>query len=125
MNTYNDSFFKKNGVVTEVKPQILNGLEYQRAIHDEELTNLAIAHPMGAHLGWILLQRVCAFVEFMITDLDKVWYEYVERGGDIQPAEAFLMVCAVMRQIFREFRKVRQHGAAVAQWVCTLCSFVL
>jgi hypothetical protein len=53
----------------------------------------------------------------MITALDNVWSEYLLRSGDIQPADAFLMFCAIMRHIFREFRKVRQHGAAVIQQV--------
>jgi hypothetical protein len=53
----------------------------------------------------------------MITSLDNVWSEYLSRGGDIQPAEAFLMCCAIMRQICREFRKVQQHGAAAIQQV--------
>jgi hypothetical protein len=63
----------------------------------------------------LLLQRSCAFVEFMITVLNNVWSEYLSRGGDIQSDEAFLMFCAIMRQIFREIRKVRQHGAAAIQ----------
>jgi hypothetical protein len=104
-------------VNTGVKTQILSGLEHQRAIHDEVLTALTVTHPVGAQLGRLLLQRYCAFVEFMITALDNVWSAYLSRGGDIQPAEAFLMFCAIMRQIFREFRKVRQHGAAAIQQV--------
>jgi hypothetical protein len=113
--TYKDWCCNENGVNTSVKTQILSGLEHQRAIHDEVLTNLAVTHPVGAQLGRLLLQRSCAFVEFMITSLDNVWYEYLSRGGDIQPAEAFLMFCAIVRQIFREFRKVRQHGVAAIQ----------
>jgi hypothetical protein len=115
--TYKDWFCNENGVNTGVKTQILSGLEHQCAIHDEVLTNLAVTHPVGAQLGRLLLQRYCAFVEFMITALDNVWSEYLSRGGDIQPAEALLMFCAIMRQIFREFRKVRQHGAAAIQQV--------
>jgi hypothetical protein len=72
-------------------------LEHQRDIHDEVLTNLSVTHPVGAQLGRFLLQRSCAFFEFMITALDNVWSEYVSRGGDIQPAEAFLVFCAIMR----------------------------
>jgi hypothetical protein len=53
----------------------------------------------------------------MITALENVWSEYLSRGGDIQPADAFLMFCAITRQIFREFRKVRHHGAAAIQQV--------
>jgi hypothetical protein len=53
----------------------------------------------------------------MITALDNVWSEYLSRRGDIQPAEAFLMFCAIMQQIFREFRNVRQHGATAIQQV--------
>jgi hypothetical protein len=53
----------------------------------------------------------------MITALDNVWSEYLSRGGDIQPAEAFLVFCTIIRQICREFRKVRQHGAAEIQQV--------
>jgi hypothetical protein len=102
-------------VNTGVKTQILSGLEHHRAIHDEVLTNLLVTHPVGAHLGRLLLQRSCAFVEFMITALDNVWSEYLSRGGYIQPDEAFLMFCAIMRHIFREFRKVRQHSAAAIQ----------
>jgi hypothetical protein len=115
--TYKDWFCNENGVKTGVKTQMLSGLEHQRDIHDEVLKILSATHPVGAQLGWLLLQRSCAFVEFMITALDNVWSEYLSRGGGIQPAEAFLMFCAIMRQIFREFRKVRQHGAAAIQQV--------
>jgi hypothetical protein len=104
-------------VNTGVKTQILSGLEHQCAIHDEVLTNLAVTHPISDQLGRLLLQRSCAFVEFMIIALDNVWSEYLSRGSDIQPAEAFLMFCAIMRQIFREFRKAQQHGAAEIQQV--------
>jgi hypothetical protein len=115
--THKDWFCDENGVNTGVKTQILSGLEHQRAIHDEVLTNLTVTHPVGAQLGRLLLQRSCAFVEFMVTALDNVWSEYLSRGGDIQPVEAFLMFFAIVRQIFREFRKVRQHGAAAIQQV--------
>jgi hypothetical protein len=115
--TYKDWFCIENGVNTDVKTHILSGLEHQRDIHDEVLTNLAVSHPVGAQLGRLLLQRSCAFVEFMITALGNVWSEYLSRGGDIQPADAFLMFCEIMRQIFREFRKVRQHGATEIQQV--------
>jgi hypothetical protein len=71
--TYKYLFCNENGVNTGVKTQILSGLEHQRAIHDEVLTNLSFTHPVGAQLGRLLLQRSCAFVEFMITALDKVW----------------------------------------------------
>jgi hypothetical protein len=100
---------------TGVKTQILSGLEHQRAIHDEFLTNLAVTHLVGAQFGRLLLQRSCAFVEFIITALDNFWSQYLSMGGDIQPTEALLMFCAIMRQIFREFRKVGQHGAAAIQ----------
>jgi hypothetical protein len=100
-----------------VNTHILSGLEHQRAIHDEVLTNLSVTYPVGAQLGWLLLQRSYAFVEFMITALDNFWSEYLSREGDIQPDEAFLMFCAIMHQIFREFRKVRQHGAAAIQQI--------
>jgi hypothetical protein len=99
--TYKDWFCNENGVNTGVKTQILSGMEHQRAIHDEVLMNLAVTHPVGAQLGRLLLQSSCAFVEFMITALDNVWSEYLSRGGAIQPTEAFLMFCAIMRQIFR------------------------
>jgi hypothetical protein len=104
-------------VNTGVKTQILSGLENQHAIHDEFPTNLAVTHPVGAQLGRLLLQHSCAFVESMITALDNVWSEYLSRDSDIQPADAFLMFCAIMRHIFRDFRKVRQHGAAAIQQV--------
>jgi hypothetical protein len=125
--TYKDWFCNENGVNTGVKTQILSGLEHQRAIHDEVHKNLSVTHPVGAHLGQFLLQRSCAFVEFMRTAIDSFWSEYLSRGGDIQPAEAFLVFCAIMRQIFREFRKFRQHGdsaiqqGSVAQRVVTTC----
>jgi hypothetical protein len=115
--TYKDWFCNENWVNTGVKTQILSGLEHQRAIDDEVLTNLAVTHPVDAQLGRLLLQHSCALVELMITALDNVWSEYLSRGGDIRTTEAFLMFCAIMRQIFREFRKVRQHGAAALQQV--------
>jgi hypothetical protein len=63
-------------VNTGVKTQILSGLEHQRAIHDEVMTNLLVIHPVGAQIGRLLLQRSCAFVdEFMITAFDNIWSE--------------------------------------------------
>jgi hypothetical protein len=49
--TYKDWFCNENGVNTGAKTHILSGLEHQRAIHDEVLTNLAVTHPVGAQLG--------------------------------------------------------------------------
>jgi hypothetical protein len=37
----------------------------------------------------------------------------LEPFGEIQPTEAWLIICAVVRQLFREFRNVRRPGAAV------------
>jgi hypothetical protein len=51
----------------------------------------------------------------MITVWDNVWSKYLARAGDIQSAEVFLMFCAIMRQIFRDFQKVRQYVAAAIQ----------
>jgi hypothetical protein len=75
VKTYKDWFCNENGFNNGVKTHILSGLEHQRAIHDEVLTSLAVTHPVGAQLGRLLLQRSCAFVEFMITFLDNVWSE--------------------------------------------------
>jgi hypothetical protein len=102
-------------VNTGIKTQILSGLEHQRAIHDEVLMNLSVTHPVGPQLSRLLLQLSCAFVEFIITALDNVWSEYLSIVGDIQPDEAFLVFCASMRRIFREFRKVCQHDATAIQ----------
>jgi hypothetical protein len=70
--TYKNWFCNENGVMTGFKPHILIQLEYQRAIHDEVLTNHSVTHPVGAQLGQLLLQRSCAFVEFIITDLHNI-----------------------------------------------------
>jgi hypothetical protein len=72
-----DWFCNENEVMNGFKPQILIGLEYQSAIHDEVMTNLSVTHPVGAQLGRILLQRSCAFFEFMITALDNVLSKYL------------------------------------------------
>jgi hypothetical protein len=96
--TYKDLFCNENGVNTGVKTHILSGLEHQRAIHDEVLTNMLATHPVGAQLGRVLLQRSCAFAEFMIIALDNVWSEYLSIVGGIKTAEAFLIFCAVCRQ---------------------------
>jgi hypothetical protein len=77
--TYKEWFCNENGVNTGVKTHILSGLEHQRAIHDEVMTNLSVTHPVGARLGRVLLQRSCAFVEFIITSLNNVWLEYLSR----------------------------------------------
>jgi hypothetical protein len=70
--TCKDWFCNENGVNTGVKTQILSGLEHQCAIYDKVLANLSVTHPVDAHFGRLLLQRSCAFVEFMINALDKV-----------------------------------------------------
>lgn len=50
---YIDWFCNENGVNTGVKPQILSGLEYQRAIHNEVLTNLSAMYCSSAlALSW-------------------------------------------------------------------------
>jgi hypothetical protein len=60
--TYIDWFCNDNGVNAGVKTQILSGLEHQRAIHDEVLTNLAVTHPVGNQHGESvasMLLRLC------------------------------------------------------------------
>jgi hypothetical protein len=91
-------FANENGVKTGVNTHILSGLEHQCEILDEVLKNLLFT-----------------FVEFMTTTLNNVWSEYLARGGGIQPAEAFLVFCAIMQHVFREFRNFRQHGTAAIQ----------
>jgi hypothetical protein len=60
-----------------------------------------------------LLQRSVDFATLLLGMIDTMWNEYASRSGEIQPTEAWLVICAVVRQLFREFRNVRRPGAAV------------
>jgi hypothetical protein len=72
-------------VNTGIKTHILSGLEHERAIHDEVLTNLSVTHPVGAQLGRLLLQLSCALVEFMVTDLDFFGQNTCQEEGIFNP----------------------------------------
>jgi hypothetical protein len=37
--------------------------------------------------------------------------EHAARRGKVKPEESWLQICSIVRQIFRELRKVRQKGA--------------
>jgi hypothetical protein len=61
-----------------------------------------------------LLSRSFDFATLLLGMIDStMWNGYASRSGEIQPTEAWLVICAIVRQLFREFRNVRRPGAAV------------
>jgi hypothetical protein len=60
--TYKDCFYNDNGVMTGVKPRILEDIENQRAVHDTILDNLGYTHTDGAAMGRKLLYCSCNFL---------------------------------------------------------------
>jgi hypothetical protein len=110
---YSEWFDNSEGIPTGIKPRILEGLATQRAIYEEAIRELAYTHPVGAAMASQLLQRSYDFAIMLLGLIDTMWNEYMSRSGEITPAEAWLVICAVIRQLFREFRSVRRPGAAV------------
>jgi hypothetical protein len=110
--TYKDWFFNHDGIMTGVKPGIMSGIDYQRAVREEILNNLTLTHPVGATLGRNLLQRSGNFKEVLMSTMDNIWTNYQARYSEVMPAGAFSVLCAIIGQVQREFCKVRQHGAA-------------
>jgi hypothetical protein len=129
--TYNEWFFNDDGVMTRAKPRIMSGIAYHRSVHGEILNNLALTHPVGAGLGWNLLQRSCNVNEVKITTMYNIWTEYQAHYSEVMPVEAFSLLCTILGQIHREFRKVRQHGSAAIQqgsdthWICAIWWYAL
>jgi hypothetical protein len=50
-----------------------------------------------------------------MTTMKNIWTEYQAYYGEVIPTEAFSMFCAILIQVHREFRNVRQHQAAAIQ----------
>ena len=48
----------------------------------------------------------------LLSAVETTWNERSGRSGKVPLAEAWLMICAVARQLFRELRDVRRPGAA-------------
>jgi hypothetical protein len=110
---YTEWFDNSEGIPTGTKPRIQEGLATQKAVYEEAIRELAYTHPVGAAMASKLLQRSFDFATLLLGMIDTMWNEYASRSGEIQPSEAWLVICAVVRQLFREFRNVRRPGAAV------------
>jgi hypothetical protein len=110
---YSEWFDNSVGMATGVKPRIQDGLATQKAVYEEAIRELACTHPAGAAMASKLLQRSFDFATLLLAMMETMWNEYAGRSGDVQPTEAWMIICAVVRQVFREFRNVRRPGAAV------------
>jgi hypothetical protein len=110
---YSDWFDNSTGIPTGTKQQIVEGLETQFAVYDEAIRVLGYTHPVGAALSSHLLQRASDFSNLILSVVDTMWSEYLGRHGAVGQEEAWLVICAVIRQLFRELRGVRRPGAAI------------
>jgi cell division protein FtsB len=106
-------FDNLSGVTTGVKARIEEGLSTQTAACEEAIRELAYTHPVGAAMASRMLQRSCAFAAKLLGLMETMWNECSGRSGEVQPSEAWLVICAMVRQLFRELRDVRRPGAAV------------
>ena len=109
---YSDWLNNTEGIPTGVKPRILEGLETQRDTYGEVIRGLEYSHPVGAKVAAQLLQKSIEFAGILLGVIDSMWTEYAARGSEVQPAESWLIICAVVRQLFRELRNVRRPGAS-------------
>jgi hypothetical protein len=112
-STYKEWSDNSVGIATGIKPRILEGLETQKAVYEEAIRELAYTHAAGAAMTSQLLQRSMDFATALLGMIDTMWNEYSSRSTEIQPSEAWQIICAVVRQLFREFRNVRRPGAGV------------
>jgi hypothetical protein len=110
---YAEWFDNSTGVTTGVRARIEEGLSTQTAVYEEAIRELAYSHPVGAAMASKMLQRSGSCATKLLGLMETMWNEYSGRSGEVLPSEAWLMICAVVRQFFRELRDVRRPGAAV------------
>ena len=110
---YSEWFDNSSGIPTGIKPRILEGLSTQMDVYQEAIRELAYSHPVGAAMAKLLLQRAYDFAILLLGLIDTMWNEYSSRSGEVSKEEAWLIICALVRQLFREFSTVRRPGAAV------------
>jgi hypothetical protein len=104
---YSEWFDNSEGIPTGIKPTIEEGLAMQKTVYEEVIRDLAYTHPVGAAMASQLLQRPSDFAIRPLGMIYTMWNEYSSWAGEIQSTEAWLVICAVVRQLFREFRNVR------------------
>jgi hypothetical protein len=110
---YADWFDNSNGIPTGIKQQIVEGLDTQMAVYDEAIRVLEYTHPEGAAVATKMLQRSFDCAIIVLNLVDTMWSEYLGRSGEVGKEEAWIVISAVIRQFFREFRGVRRPGAAI------------
>jgi hypothetical protein len=110
---YSEWFDNSTGIPTGIKQQIIEGLDTQMAVYEEAIREMSYGHPVGAEMSSRLLRRAFDFGSFLLSLLDTMWTEYQGRSGEVGKEEAWLIICAVVRQLFRELRAVRRPGAAI------------
>ena len=110
---YSEWFDNTSGIPTGIKPRILEGLGTQMDVYAEAIRDLTFSHPVRAAMAKLLLQRSYDFAILPFGLINTMWTEYSGRSGEVSKDEAWLIIWALVRQLFREFSTLRRPGAAV------------
>lgn len=86
-----------------VKQQIVEGLGTQMAACKEAIRELEHTHPEGGAAAFKLLERVFHFSFDLLNLLNTMWSECLGRSGEVGEKEVWVVICAVVCQLFREF----------------------
>lgn len=110
---YSDWFDNTTGISTGIKPRIMEGLSTQMAVYEEAIRHLGYSHPEAAAMAHKLLRRAYDCAILLLGLIETMWNEYMGRSGEVGKDEAWQIICALVRQFFRELCNVRRPGAAI------------
>jgi hypothetical protein len=109
--TYSEWYSDNDGIVSGVKPRIEEGLKAQINLYQGAIEEVSYTHPAAAIIATTMLDISAKLCDAILILIDKMTTEHAARHGEVKPEESWLQVSAIVRQVFRELRKVRQKGA--------------
>jgi hypothetical protein len=97
-------------MVSGVKPLIEEGLKTQINFYQGAIEEVSYTHPIAATITTTMLDISVKFCDAILILIDKMTTEHAACRGEVKPQESWLQICSIVRQIFRELRKVNQKG---------------
>jgi hypothetical protein len=68
-------------------------------------------YPTNATIYTVMLDMYVKECDYILTLIDKMATEHAAHRGEVKAYEPWLKICAIVCQVFRELRNVRQNKA--------------
>jgi hypothetical protein len=109
--TYSEWYSNSERMVSVFKPLIEEGFKTQINFYQGAIEEVSYNYPAAATIATIMLNISVKFCDAILILIDKTTTEHAARRGEVKPEESGLQICSMVRQIFRELRKVRHKRA--------------